>query len=246
MWLLPIVQESRLTEESTGGASGFQSNIAPASQQQEETPSPTLFEIINTLLTLEESALARFSESTTLLRLIYELITMLTEGSGVSISRNGTDNLEITKTSSNNSWGGGFHTSQGFSAPVTMEFKKRASASDNGASYLMVGWNVNPTGNSSYDSIDHAAYPYQQNQYVVYDNGNNSNHGAWDENKTFYLTFTRNGRIEHWNGNTLLYSSNYNPATVYVDGSIYSANATWATLRDFRIMKAQWNGTTYV
>lgn len=242
MWFLPSIQTKTLTNESTGRTTGFRTNTVFAEPVGEISALPST-EVIDNLLSIRDLA-DRLRPP--LRRLIYELIT-LTVANGASVSRNGTDNLEITKTTNNNSWNGEARSTQGFSAPITMEFDKRADVTDNGVSYMTIGWNADPTTDTNYTSIDHASYPYQQQQYVVYNNGAISNHRAWRENRKFYLTYTRDGRILHWNGSTLLYSANYNLSTAaHIDSSFYSVNSTFATLRNFRVIKAEWNGTNYV
>ena len=175
----------------------------------------------------------------------YQAFT-LTADSGVSITGNGTDSIDIVKTSGSNGWNRQAYTVQGYTAPITMEFNTGAGSSDNSVSYKMIGWNTDPTTDNSYTSIDHAAFPYQQNQYVVYNNGSNTNHAAWSQSQKFYLVFTEDNRIKHYNGSTLLYDAAYAPGQdVHVDTSMYSQNSGDGAIRNLRIRAAIWNGTEY-
>lgn len=203
---------------------------------------PTPEAVTNLLTTQKAAELAVAGRS---LDVVYENFTLLTNGA-ITITGNGSDEISAFKTSGSRSWSYHAYTQTGYTAPVTMEFFKRADVSDNGASYLMIGWNVDPTADASYTSIDYAAYPYRQDQYQVYINGSQTTHGPWDENKKFYLTYTADGRILHWNGDNLLYSANYNPGTVYLDSSFYSQNLTFGGVTSLRITQAEWNGSEYV
>ena len=175
----------------------------------------------------------------------YQAFT-LTSDSNVQVTGNGTDSIDIVKTSGGNGWSAQAYTVQGYTAPITMEFNTGAAGGDNGISYKMIGWNVDPTTDNSYTSIDHAAFPYQQNQYVVYNNGSNSNHAAWSQSQKFYLVFTEDNRIKHYNGSTLLYDVAYAPGQdVHVDTSMYSQNSGDGAIRNLRIRAAIWNGTEY-
>ena len=178
----------------------------------------------------------------------YETITLTAPNGNLSISGNGTDQItSIFKTSGSNSWDNQAYTAQGYSAPCTIEFNANAGNSDNSQSYKMIGWNVDPTTNASYNSIDHASYPYQQNQYVVYNNGSNTNHAAWTSSQKFYLVYTSTGRIQHWNGSTKLYDVAYSPSTVYLDSSYYSPNGSpYSGFTNVRIKLAEWDGSQYV
>jgi hypothetical protein len=112
----------------------------------------------------------------------------------------------------------------------------------------MIGWNEDPTLDASYASLDHAAYPYQTNTYVVYNNGASVlASGAWDSTKKLYIVYDTDGLIRHWNGSTLLYtSSSYGTGkTVYCDSSIYSPSAIYGGFSNVRLIKKAWNGTSY-
>ena len=118
---------------------------------------------------------------------------------------------------------------------------------DNSASYCMIGWNPDPTTDSSYSSIDHASYPFNISAYHVYHNGSNVlASGVWDPSKKFYIVYAANGYMYHYNGSTLLYSVNYGTgAAVYVDSSFYSVNSIYGGFSNIRVIKKAWNGTGY-
>ena len=176
----------------------------------------------------------------------YEIVTLT--GNNITYTGNGTTSVTFYKSGgSNSAWDNHAYTEQGYTAPVTMEFNAGAGTTDNSNSYKMIGWNEDPLTDESYTSIDHAAYPYRQDQYVVYNNGSNSNHAAWNENEKFYLVFTEDGRIKHYNGSTLLYDQAYTPTgDVHVDTSFYRANSGDGAFRNLRIRRAIWNGDEYV
>lgn len=177
----------------------------------------------------------------------YESLTYVVSGN-LTITGNGTDSVNIFKTSGSNSWDNQAYSTTPFTAPCTIEFNKEAGATDNGASYAMIAWNTDPTTNASYASLDHASYPYQTNGYVVYNNGAGITPGTtWSTANKFYLVYGTDGTIKHYNGSTLVYSANYGTGlTVYVDSSFYSPNATYGGFSNIKVIKAAWNGTTYV
>jgi hypothetical protein len=173
---------------------------------------------------------------------------MYTASANMTLTNNGTQDVTMFKTSDNNSWNGEVRSTESFSAPCTIEFSKQSGTTDNLASYLMIGWNEDPTTNTSYTSIDHASYPYQQNSYVVYNNGGSAIVlGPWDQNKRFYIVYDTDGFIRHYNGSTLLYSANYGTnKTVFVDSSFYSVNSTFGGLTNVKVARSSWNGFSYV
>jgi hypothetical protein len=157
------------------------------------------------------------------------------------------NSVNIFKISGSSAWDKQAYSLIPFNAPCTLEFNKLAAVTDNGVSYAMIGWNADPATNSSYTSIDWAAYPYRTNQYQVYNNGTQSVHGAWDSSKKFYIVYDTDGFIRHWNGSTLLASFNKGTGgTVYVDSSFYSPNATFGGFSNIRAVRRAWNGTNYV
>lgn len=135
-----------------------------------------------------------------------------------------------------------------YTAPCTIEFYKMAESSDNGISYAMIGWNADPLTDSNYGSIDWAGYPHLTDQYIIYNNGTPIYTGIpWLTNKRFYIVYTSDGYIKHYNGSTLLYSVYKGTGqTVYFDTSLYSVNTIYAGFRNVRIIKKEWNGTRYV
>lgn len=177
----------------------------------------------------------------------YQTLTLV-NGSNITLANNGTTSVTITKNADNNSWNGQAYSTEAFSAPCTIEFTKNAGTGDNGNSYAMIGWNTDPTTDSSYSSIDHAAYPFMQSTYHVYHNGSNVlASGVWDPNKRFYVVYDTDGYIRHYNGSTLLYSANYGIGnTVYLDSSLYNTDTTYCKFSDVTVCRKSWNGTQYV
>ena len=182
---------------------------------------------------------------------IYENVTYATDNSGsIYISNNGGKNVDMFKLGGTNSWDRQFYSTTGFTAPCTIEYRKNAASGDNGQSYAMIGWNVDPTANSSYNTIDYAAYPYRQNLYVLYNNGSQivpSPNKTWSSSEKFYIVYNTDGTLKHYNGSSLLYSVNYGTGkTVYVDTSFYSNNNVYGGFASVRVRKQAWNGTAYV
>lgn len=176
---------------------------------------------------------------------VYETITVVASAQ-LQVTGNGTKELSIKKISGSNNWDAHAYCATPFTAPVTLEFKKNAAATDNGISYTMISWNTDPTTDASYTSLDYSAYPYRYDTYSVY-NGSSQVlfSGAWDPNKTFYLTYLTNGTLNHYNGSTLLYTVNRGVQTVYFDTSFYSVN-DFGAITNVKIMKKVWNGTKYI
>jgi hypothetical protein len=117
----------------------------------------------------------------------------------------------------------------------------------------MLGWNSDPLANNSYDSLDTAAYPYFTANYVVYYNPGSGVIGVntglpWDPAKKIYIVYDTDGYFRHYNGNTLLYTSPFYGLTniVYIDSSLYIADATYCAFRNVRAVKKAWNGERYI
>lgn len=178
----------------------------------------------------------------------YQKMLYISNNSNVTLTNNGTEEVTMFKTASNNSWDSHVYSSDAFTAPCTIEFTKNAASGDNGASYAMIGWNADPLTSSSYDSLDWASYPYRTDIYSVYHNASQVNFtGAWDPNKRFYVVYDTDGYIRHYNGSTLLYSVNKGTGlTVYVDSSFYSVNSTYGGFTNVKVCRKSWNGTSYV
>lgn len=181
----------------------------------------------------------------------YENVTYATNNSStIYISNNGGKNVDMFRVGGTNSWDRQFYSTTGYTAPCTIEFRKEAATGDNGQSYAMIGWNVDPTANASYASIDYAAYPYRQNLYVLYNNGSQivpSPNKTWSSSEKFYIVYNTDGTLKHYNGSSLLYSVNYGTGkTVYVDTSFYSNNNIYGGFASVRVRKQAWNGTAYV
>ena len=180
-------------------------------------------------------------------RFIYEYVTYIASGN-LTVTENGTTNVNIFKTSGSNSWDNQAYSTTSFTAPCTIEFNKQAGSADNGVSYAMIGWNEDPTADASYSSIDYASYPFMTDSYQVYHNGSLvQNGGLWSTASTFYIVYGTDGYIRHYNGSTLLYSVNYGTGrTVYVDSSLYSVNSTFGGFSNIRVTRSAWNGSSYV
>lgn len=177
---------------------------------------------------------------------LYESLTYVASAN-ITLTNNGTDSVNMFKTSGTSAWDNHCYSATPFTAPCTIEFDKQAAATDNGLSYAMIGWNADPTTNASYTSLDHASYPYRTDTYSVYNNGTQVLFsGAWSTSNKFYIVYGTDGYIRHYNGSTLLYSANYGIGqTVYVDTSFYSVNATYGGFSNVRVRKSAWTGTNY-
>lgn len=179
----------------------------------------------------------------------YEKITFTNKGTGtLTVSGNGTSSVSIFKTSGSAAWDTGSYISTGYTAPITVEFYKTASAADDGISYAMLSLNADPTASSSYTTLDYASYPYATSNYYLYNNGSAINPSiTWSSSTKLYMVYGTDGYIRHYNGATQLYSVNYGIGnTVYVDSSFYSVNATNAGFIHIRVTKNTWNGTQYI
>ena len=145
-------------------------------------------------------------------------------------------------------WNRQFYSTQSFTAPCTIEYRKKAGVTDNSASYAMIGWNVDPLSDSSYLSMDYAGYPYRQDQFQIYNNGSFINpNKTWNAAEKLYIVYNTDGILNHYNGSNLLYSVNYGTGkTVYVDTSIYSSSHIFGGFYRVRVTKKIWNGTNYV
>lgn len=177
----------------------------------------------------------------------YAALTFTASGN-LTVTNNGVSTgVNIFKTSGSASWDNQAYTSQGFTAPCTLEFNKMAASGDNSLSYAMIAWNSDPTSDASYTSLDYAAYPYQTAGYQVYNNGTGITPGVtWSTANKFYLVYATNGYMYHYNGSNLLYSVNYGTGqTVYIDSSFYSVDATYGGFSNIRVALGAWNGTSY-
>jgi hypothetical protein len=177
----------------------------------------------------------------------YEILTFIASGN-LTVTNNGTNSVNVFKTSGSSSWDNHAYVNTAFTAPVTMEFNKLADPGDNGVSYAMISWNADPTTDASYTSLDYASYPYRTDAYSVYHNSSQVLFsGAWNTSSKFYLVYGTDGTIKHYNGSTLLGNFNYGAGqTVYVDSSFYSVNATYGGFSNIRVIKKTWNGTAYI
>lgn len=176
----------------------------------------------------------------------YDTLNFTASGN-LTVTNNGTSNVNIFKTSGGFSWDNQAYITTPYTAPCTIEFNKQAISGDNGLSYAMIGWNADPTSDASYSSIDHASYPYSTSGYYIYNNGSGSGpYAGWSTASKFYLVYSTDGYFRHYNGSTLLYSVNYGIGnTVYIDSSFYSVDGTYGGFSNLRIIKSAWNGTSY-
>lgn len=177
----------------------------------------------------------------------YQTMTY-TATSNVTLTNNGTQEVNMFKTADDGGWNGEVRSIETFEAPCTIEFSKQAGVTNNGASHAMIGWNEDPITNTSYTSMDYASYPYATGSYSVYNNGSQvHSSGVWDVNKRFYIVYDIDGYIRHYNDSTLLYSANYGTnKIVYVDSSYYAVNSTFGGFTKVKVIRAAWNGTNYV
>jgi hypothetical protein len=167
--------------------------------------------------------------------------------SNLTVTNNGTDKVSIFKTSGTFSWDTQAYSLTPFTAPCTIEFNKQAESYDNGLSYAMIGWNADPLTNASYDSIDYASYPFRSDNYQVYHNASQAHaSGSWSTTDKFYVVYSTDGTIKHYNGSTLLYSVYYGTGNVvYVDSSFYSPSSTFGGFSNIRVIRYEWDGTSY-
>lgn len=177
----------------------------------------------------------------------YQTMTY-TATSNVTLTNNGTQEVNMFKTADDGGWNGEVRSTETFTAPCTIEFSKQAGVTNNGASHAMIGWNEDPITNTSYTSMDYASYPYATGSYSVYNNGSQvHSSGVWDVNKRFYIVYDTDGYIRHYNDSTLLYSANYGTnKIVCVDSSYYAVNSTFGGFTKVKVIRASWNGTNYV
>jgi len=176
----------------------------------------------------------------------YETLTYTASGN-LTVTGNGTDTVNIFKTSGVTNWDNQAYSLVPFTAPCTIEFNKQAVSGDNGVSYAMIGWNADPLTNASYDTLNYASYPYRTDVYSVYHNASQVHFsGSWSTANKFYIVYGTDGTIKHYNGSTLLYSVNYGTGnTVYVDSSFYSPNETFGGFSNIKVIRSAWNGTNY-
>ena len=184
---------------------------------------------------------------TTITNPVYETLTFTGITGTLTVTNNGTSTVNIFKTSGSSAWDAQAYSNVGFVAPCTLEFNKLADPTDNGASYAMIGLDPAPATDANYTSIDHAAYPYFTNSYGVYDNGTPTTYGPWSTASKFYIVYSADGSIKHYNGSTLLYTGAGTPGlTRFIDMSIYSVNGTYGGFSNIRLTKNIWDGTKYV
>lgn len=176
---------------------------------------------------------------------IYDPLTFAASGN-LTVTGNGSTSVNIFKTSGTAVWDNQAYVNTAYNAPCTIEFNKQADPGDNGASYAMMSWNADPLANASYDTLDHASYPYTSNTYTVYHNGNGLGAmAAFNTALKFYVVYNTDGTIKHYNGPNLLYTVVYGSSPVYLDSSYYSVNGTYGGFSNIRVTKRAWNGRGY-
>ena len=180
-------------------------------------------------------------------RLSYEPLNFTLSGNLVA-SQNGSTSVSIFKMSGSFTWNNQAYVSTPFTAPCTLEFNKWSANNDNGRSYAMIGWNTDPTTDASYTTLDYASYPYRMDTYSVYNNGAQVHFtGTWSRLQKFYIVYTSDGFIKHYNGSNLLYSVSVGTGqTRYIDSSIHSVGATFGGFSNLRAIKKEWNGSVYL
>ena len=180
----------------------------------------------------------------------FQDLTFITTAGTITYTNNGTKSVTFYKSGgTNTSWNTGAYCGTAFTAPCTIEYTKNAASSDNSLSYAMIGWNEDPTTNSSYNTIDYAAYPYRTSTFRIYHNGSNLGDfgSGWDPNKRLYIVYDTDGYIRHYNGDILIASFNYGTGkTVYIDTGLYKINSTYGGFTDVRACQKSWNGYQYV
>ncbi len=176
-------------------------------------------------------------------------LTFINNGAALTFTNNGTDDVTIAKTAGSASWDAGAYTSTSFTAPVTVEFYKQTGTGDNGASYAMISWNIDPATNASYTDLDYAPYIYQSGSVNHYDGASNlgATSVAHSTAQKFYLVYATDGfQYLYW-GSTMVRSFNRGTGlTVYLDTSFYSVNGTFSRFFNIRVIRKAWNGTAYV
>ena len=179
----------------------------------------------------------------------YETLNLVATGPGAAFIGGGTDCATLYRTGSTSGWDAQVYSTNGWTAPVTLEFYKNAGAGgvNNGFAYAMISLNTDPTTDASYGSLDHAAFPYFTKSYSVFHNGTQMLYsGRWSASQKFYIVYGTDGYIRHYNGSTQLYSVSVGTGnTYYLDSCMYFASY-FSTFYDVRVIKKAWNGTKYV
>lgn len=179
----------------------------------------------------------------------YEQLNMVAS-SNVSLTNNNSTAVTAFKTSGASGWDAQAYCMTPFTAPCTLEFSKMSLDYNNLLSAAMIGWNIDPQSNPSYNTIDYASYPWNVSSYEVYHNGSQVQiGGVWDPKKRFYIVYDTDGYIRHYNGSTLLYSANYGTGnTLYIDSSIeyVDSSSTYSGFTNIRAIRKSWNGSAYI
>jgi hypothetical protein len=177
----------------------------------------------------------------------YETLNFTTVGT-VNITGNGTDTITSLYTGTAG-WGTGTYSSTGYTAPVTIEFDKTASANDDLNSYGIISLNDTIVTTGTYTALDWAALYYRRDGFQYYHNNTGSSliGSAWSNTDKKYIVYTVDGYIKHYSGSTLQFSVFKGTGqTVYPHTALYNTNSGNGAFNNIRITKQEWNGTTYV
>lgn len=166
----------------------------------------------------------------------------------LTFTNNNSTFVSVHKTSGSASWDTSAFTTDRFVAPITVEFVKVAPATNDSTALAMIGFNQSNT-TVSYSDIDYAAYPLALNDWTVYNNGSSQgNQGSWTGSGSTInrISYTADGYIKHFNGSTQMYSVLWGTGnTVFLDMAFYAVNST-SGFSNIRLIKKEWNGTTYI
>lgn len=179
--------------------------------------------------------------------LSYETLTIVAT-SNVAVYGSDTTTVDLEKIDTSDTWNGGAYSTQGWQAPVTLEFLAFGNASShNGRSLFMASLNTDPTTNNSYTDLDYASYPYVGNYYEVYHNGSAVNpiERSWSTSELWRIVYATDGFIYHYNGSRLMYSVSTGSSTAvrYLDTAF---NSYGHGVRRIRVIRKAWNGFRYV
>jgi len=177
----------------------------------------------------------------------YEVLS-ISASSGVAVYGNNTTMVDVERTDTGDAWDRSAYSTNGWQAPVTLEFLVMAATTDNSRSYQMISLNSDPTTSTSYTDLDYAVYPYRTDFQEIYNNNSyvgNGPGGSWSSSELYRIVYDTGGNILHYNGSKLMYSvSTGSSSTVrYFDCSI---NRTGHGIHRIRAIRKTWNGLRYV
>ena len=183
---------------------------------------------------------------------VYEILDFSTEGTGtLSITGNLTSTVTMYKLTGGNGWNAGALETTGFLAPVTVEFDKTASATDDALGRAMISLdNNNNNQGGNYTGLDWVAYPTGTTSlWEVYHNNTSVQTSSvpWTSAAKKYLVYGTDGTIKHYSGSTLMYSNvAAGSATRYLRTAVWSTNSGNGAYSNIRVTKLLWNGSSYV